>query len=97
MPTYRYTHVYDAIFPDLQHGVNADVKGASDEPAGSTVVLSPGDEVTTGRKYRHAFLEPIKPSQSGSEDDESDENPGDDESNDEDESAQDSEPTEPTE
>lgn len=93
MPTYRYTHVYDAIFPDLQHGVNADVKGASDELAGSTVVLSLGDEVTTGRKYRHSFLEPIKPSQEESEEDESNS----DEPTDEDESAQDSEPTEPTE
>lgn len=59
MPTYRYTHVYDAIFPDLQHGVNADVKGTPEELHGSTVVLKPGDEITLPKEYAHVFLEEV--------------------------------------
>lgn len=59
MPTYRYTHVYDAIFPDLQHGVNADVKGADEELRGSTVVLKPGDEITLPEPREHAFWEEV--------------------------------------
>jgi D-lyxose ketol-isomerase len=59
MPTYRYTHVYDAIFPDLQHGINAEVKGAAEELHGSTVVLHQGDEITLPEPREHAFWEEV--------------------------------------
>lgn len=57
---YRFTHPFREIFTDLQHGVNALVHPAGDAaeaPAGSTVVLAPGDELETKTGYPHPHLE----------------------------------------
>lgn len=62
MPRYRFTHPWPEIFADLQHDVNAIVHHADhsgDAPAGSTVALSPGDEIETPTEYAHPHLQVV--------------------------------------
>ena len=58
---YRHTHFLPQLFADLQHGVNALAHRIDPEvgpsPAGSTVVLAPGDELETKTAYLHPNLE----------------------------------------
>lgn len=63
MPRYRFTHPFAEVFSDLTHGAGTIVHRVveTDDPLGSTVVLQPGDELTTKRKYPHAHLAAIKP------------------------------------
>jgi hypothetical protein len=60
---YRFSHFLPEIFADLQHGVNALAHRGDAEvgpsPAGSTVVLGPGDELETKTAYPHPHLELI--------------------------------------
>lgn len=56
---YVFTHPFREIFADLQHGVNALVHPADPSaavPEGSTVILSPGDELETKTGYPHPHL-----------------------------------------
>lgn len=60
MPRYRYTDVWPHIFSGLSHGPDTvvtrhDPAAAADVP-GSTVVLLPGDEITTTQPVTSAFL-----------------------------------------
>lgn len=61
MPRYRFTHIYPEIFSALQHGVNALVhrydKDTPEPAEGSTVVLSPSDEIETLTLLDHPHLE----------------------------------------
>lgn len=62
MPRYRYTSPWPEVFVDLEVGVNATVIRNPDEPEapyGSTVVLSPGDELETAEPFEHAHLTEI--------------------------------------
>ena len=63
MPRQRFTGTFRTLFADLQHGVNALVHRASGAtapaPRGSTVVLSPGDELETVAAYVHPQLEHV--------------------------------------
>lgn len=99
MPRYRFTHPFAEVFFDLTHGKDTVVHRAVEveDPLGSTVVLQPGDELTTKKKYPHAHLATIKsdgsdewdssddegeaPSEESGESEESDETPADDASN----------------
>lgn len=60
MPRYRWTGAHGAVLLGLSHGVNATVHRERDsdlEPDGSTVVIEPGEELTTVEPYRHLLLE----------------------------------------
>lgn len=60
MPTYTFTSPFPEVFSDLTNGpctvVHAD---GSTDPEGSTVLLRPGDTITTPDSYEHAHLEPV--------------------------------------
>lgn len=64
MPRYRFTGFHEIVLTGLQHGGNAELHRADadgepvehGQPAGSTVVARPGDEVTTSDRYPHALL-----------------------------------------
>ncbi len=60
MPRYRFTGFVETVLHGLSHGVNAELhRGKHGQPEGSTVVVVPGDEVTTSKPYPHAFLEDV--------------------------------------
>jgi hypothetical protein len=60
MPRYRFVGDFERVMHGLAHGVSATLhRDGHDQPAGSTVVLQPGDEVTTDEPYEHAELEEI--------------------------------------
>ncbi len=75
MPRYRFTHPFAEVFSDLTHGVGTIVHRAveSDDPLGSTVVLQPGDELTTKKKYPHAHLTTDEAGTSGDQEETPDE------------------------
>lgn len=63
MPTYTYTGVVPRALFGLQEGVNAEVhqidREAEPLTPRQTVVVSPGDTITTAEEYPHAELEPL--------------------------------------
>lgn len=60
MPRYRFVGDFERVMHGLAHGVSAELhRDGHDQPAGSTVVLQPGDEITTDEPYVHAELEEI--------------------------------------
>lgn len=61
-PTYTFTGAYPRVFFGLSEGVNAHVQPTEAHPDlvdGQTVVLEPGDHVTTDQPYEHCELEPV--------------------------------------
>lgn len=68
MPRYRYVGFHEMVLHGLAHAVNAVLHRPEDEdgnphgqPDESTVVVLPGDEVTTTEPYPHALLEELDP------------------------------------
>jgi folate-dependent phosphoribosylglycinamide formyltransferase PurN len=61
MPRYKFTHFFAEVFSDLVHGAGTIVHRVEEvvDPEGSTVVLQPGDELTTKQPYEHAHLEEV--------------------------------------
>ena len=60
MPRYRYLGAVERVMHGLAHGVSAELhRDGHEQPDGSTVVLQPGDELTTAEDYPHAELEEI--------------------------------------
>jgi hypothetical protein len=60
MPRYRYLGTVERVMHGLAHDVNATLhRDGHEQPDGSTVVLQPGDELTTADEYPHAELEEI--------------------------------------
>jgi len=65
MPRYAYTGPYPAVLPNLSYGVNAHVEPGENRPdeadvitEGATVVLYPGDHLTTEEEYVQFYLDP---------------------------------------
>jgi hypothetical protein len=57
MPRYRFTGYDETVLMGLSHGVNAELhRDDHGQPDGSTVVVLPGDEVTTSEPYPHMLL-----------------------------------------
>lgn len=64
MPRYRYLSPWPEVFATLEVGINATVHRPEGEPAppeGSTVLLTPGDELETPEPFEHAHLVEIDP------------------------------------
>jgi hypothetical protein len=60
MPRYRFVGAVERVMHGLAHDVNATLhRDGHEQPDGSTVVLQPGDELTTAEEYPHAELEEI--------------------------------------
>jgi hypothetical protein len=58
MPRYRFTGYDETVLMGLSHGVNAELhRDDHGQPDGSTVVVLPGDEVTTSEPYPHMLLD----------------------------------------
>lgn len=57
---YKFTHWVAEVFADLTHGPSTVHRAdGSRDPLGSTVVLNPGDEISTPEPIEHAHLEPV--------------------------------------
>jgi hypothetical protein len=61
MPRYKFVGEFETVLHDLQHGVNAELhRKDHGQPAESTVVAQPGDEITTAKAYAHALMEKLE-------------------------------------
>lgn len=57
MPRYRFVGDFETVLHGLIHGVNATLhRDDHGQPDGSTVVVQPGDEITTRKAVKHTLL-----------------------------------------
>lgn len=61
MPRYRFVGDFETVLHGLAHGVNATLHRAKHgQPDGSTLVVHPGDEITTKNVVPHPLLAEVK-------------------------------------
>lgn len=63
MPRYRFVGDFETVLHGLAHGVNATLhRKGHGQPDGSTLVVHPGDEITTKNVVPHPLLAEVKTS-----------------------------------